>query len=130
MSMDAGEAELMAIRSQFCIVVARWRLTQSDLRVILGQSAGLFVEGRILPNHLSSDAERRMRLLVRLDSGLTRRFPDDDIGNLIRQTDSFGARPLDMLGELSDLRLAVALAEGRSPNDCIAPALFRKEPRS
>jgi len=114
MPMDPGEAELAAIRSQFCIVLARWRLTQADLRLVLGESAGPFENEHVLPNNLSSDAERRMRLLVRLDNGLLRSFPDEDVASHLRQPDSFGRIPLEVLSDLADLRLAVALAEGRS----------------
>lgn len=115
MSIDPGEAELASVRSQFCTVIARWRLTQADLRALLGQTAGPFVEGRVLPDEMTSDAERRMRLLVRLDSGLERRFASDDVALRIRQSDSFGRTPLQLLADLADLRLAVMLAE-RGPS--------------
>lgn len=117
MAIDAGELELAAIRRQFCNVIARWRLTQAELRSILGQCVDPIAEGSVLPSRLNADAERRMRLLVRLDNALDKHSPDRDVALMMRQADSFGHIPLELLAELTDLRLAVALAE----EACVCP---------
>ncbi len=124
MVMDPGESELAAIRSRFCLVVARWRLSQAELRSILGESAGPVEQGRVLPNVLDSNAEQRMRLLVRLDSALHGRSTVDDFAIRLRETGSLmdGPTPLEMLADLADLRLAVALAE--IDQNCDLPHVF------
>lgn len=128
MSMDPGEAELAAIRSQFCLVVARWRLTQSDLRLILGEGMEPCPECRILPNWLTADAERRMRLLVRLDNALLRRSPDGGIATPLKEANLLrhGRIRLDVLADLAALRSMIAWAECGHQGEIISPA-FRND---
>ncbi len=113
MLIDPGDAELLAIRSQFCLLVARWRLTQADLSVILGETIGSFPKGRILPDWINANAEQRIRLLVRLDDALRHRSKDGDITAAPREVNLLesGTVPIHLLADLRALRAAIAWAE-------------------
>lgn len=107
------EAELIAVRSRFCCLVARWRLTQAELTSLLGAKSSTFAQSWILPDSLDDNGEHRLRLLLRLDDVLQQLEPDEDIGIRLRdrsgQTD--GRSPLEAFGDLRELRGAIAYLE-------------------
>lgn len=114
--IDTDTADLMAVRSSFCFVIARWRLTQSEVAMLLGSTAGPVSNGRVLPDLLDSAAERRLRLLIRLDRAFDRMCADDDVAVRIR-TPNFlenGVTPLEALADERVLRAAIAIAEERA----------------
>jgi hypothetical protein len=116
--LDVDEIELTAVRNAFCMLVARWRLTQSEVRDLLGETSCRQLEGRILPDVLSADAETRVRLLLRLDSALERLAQGADVAAQLRSDRSgAGATPLAMLGSLPVLRSAVRSAERECRDD-------------
>lgn len=110
--LDVNDVELAAVRSSFSMLVARWRLTQSEVRELLGDDTGRFVEGRILPDVLGHDAETRVRLLLRLEGALERLAAGADVSKQMRSA-RFGAgvTPLAALSSLPFLRAAVRSAE-------------------
>ena len=112
--MDASNAELTAIRGEFCLLVARWRLTQVELHALLGGGSSPIAEGRVLPDVLVDDAERRMRLLLRLDKALQQLAPDLEVAVCLRdQTgQADGLTPLDSLRDILQLRRTLARVEG------------------
>ncbi len=112
--LDVNDAELAAVRSSFCMLVARWRLTQVEIRDLLGEHSGLFVEGRILPDVLGRDAETRMRLLLRLEGALEHLAEGADVCAQMRSNRlGAGPTPLSTLSSLAVLRAAVRLAESQ-----------------
>ena len=84
---NPDDVELAAIRSSFCFVIARWRLTQSEVAMLLGQTHRTIPTGRILPDVLDKAAERRLRLLVRLDQAMEHIAPGGDIAITIPHAD-------------------------------------------
>ena len=120
--LDVNDAELMAVRSSFCLLVARWRLTQSEVRDLLGEPSERFLAGRVLPDVLGHDAETRMRLLLRLESALNHLADGADVSAQMR-SNQFGAgvTPLAALSSLADLRAAVRLAERECSHRMAAP---------
>ncbi len=111
--ISTDDVELLAVRSSFCFLVARWRLTQSDVAKLLGETAGPFPQSRILPDVLDSPAESRMRLLIRLDQALTHLTPDDDIAMRLRDGSAMegSSTTLDALHNELTLRAAIRIAE-------------------
>lgn len=110
--LDVNDAELTAVRSSFCMLVARWRLTQGEVRDLLGEHSNGFVEGRILPDVLGHESETRMRLLLRLESALEHLAAGADVSAQMRSNRfEAGVTPLAALSSLPALRAAVRLAE-------------------
>ena len=116
--INANDAELLAVRSSFCFTVARWRLGQSDLANLLGETTAVFGRGRVLPDTLDAAAETRIRLLVRLDQALSFLMPGDDVGRRLRDGTALGgilprlAAFHDMRALRGALRTAEAIYEG------------------
>lgn len=110
---SAEELELRAVRSRFCSLVADWRLTQGELRPLLGLEADWRLD-HVIPDALGERAETAMRLLLRLDAGLGRvvgagvqaadwlRTPDHALA---------GEMPVVALSNLHVLRAVVRAAE-------------------
>ena len=110
--LDVNDAELAAVRSSFCMLVARWRLTQSEVRDLLGEHSDRFVEGRILPDVLGHESETRMRLLLRLEGALERLSSGADVCAQLRSYRfGTGTTLLAALSSLPALRAAVRSAE-------------------
>lgn len=123
---DPDTAELMAIRSAFCLVIARWRLTQSEVAMLLGDTAGPFPAGRVLPDTLDGAAERRLRLLVRLDLAFGRICPDDDVASRLRMPSAPGdaVTSLQTLADERVLRATIGMAEQFDGRSRAAAAAF------
>lgn len=111
--IDTDTTDLMAVRSSFCFVIARWRLTQSEIAMLLGSTAGAVPAGRVLPDLLDSAAERRLRLLIRLDRAFERICADDDVAVRIRTPNCLanGVTPLEALADERVLRATIGMAE-------------------
>ena len=110
--IDVNDAELAAVRSSFCMLVARWRLTQGEVGDLLGDESSRFLEDRVLPDVLGHEAETRMRLLLRLAAALEHLAGGADVSAQMR-SDPFGAgvTPLTVLSSLDELRAAVRMVE-------------------
>jgi hypothetical protein len=110
--LDVDDAELTAVRGSFCMLVARWRLTQGEVRDLLGEHSNRFVEGRVLPDVLGHESETRMRLLLRLESALEHLAAGADVCAQMRSNRfESGITPLAAISSLPALRAAVRLAE-------------------
>lgn len=109
--LNADEAELAAVRRAFCLLMARWRLTQGEVRRLLGVSDEL-PRNKVLPDVLNVDFETRVRLLLRLDQALQQLYPEADIGSQLRSSLVSSDFPsLDALHDLSALRSAIVFAD-------------------
>lgn len=100
--MDVHDVELAAVRRAFCMLVARWRLTQAELRTLLSSADVAAPPGRVLPDDVDAEGERRMRLLLRLDAAFARLTAGGDVGARLRGWRA--AKEEGPLGFLSDAR--------------------------
>ena len=109
-----NESELLAVRQDFCLLVARWRLTQAEVAALLGSEASGAGAGRVLPDVLDSSAEHQVRLLIRLDKALSALLPDADLATSLRQGIAFERCLLSLqsIRHKQTLRKAIHLIEG------------------
>lgn len=110
--LDCGAIELAVIRREFSHLIARWRLTQSEVRDLLGEEQEHLVAECIVPGVLGRDAETRVRLLLRLDAALECLAEGAEVAGVVRSNRFAGGTSLlSTLSSLPDLRAAVRLAE-------------------
>lgn len=116
-TIETAEAlELAAVRSDFCGLVGRWRLTQGELRRLLGDRRE-WRGDRVLPGALDARGETAVRLLLRLDRALDGGLHvADDLADWIRMhvPGSGVPTPLDAMADLPVLRAMVREAEARA----------------
>lgn len=111
----AEALELAAVRSDFCGLVGRWRLTQGELRRLLGDRPS-WCGDRVLPGALDARGETTVRLLLRLERALDRGLSAaEDLADWIRMhvPGSGVPTPLDAMADLPVLRAMVREAEAR-----------------
>lgn len=115
--MDSpDDAELAAARSSFCDMAARWRLGRADVRDLLGIESE-WHGCRVIPDVLDSREETRLRLLLRLDYGLTATVGDaDDLADWLREAppEYGGMTPLQVFRDIALLRAITGALEGRA----------------
>lgn len=101
---DTRDATDLSLRRDFCNVIAKWRLTQAEVRMVLAlktPSAGV-----VQPCDLGPDAVLRAELLVELDLGLQALLGDiDRVSAWLRMPARpfAGATPLEAMGDLDAL---------------------------
>ena len=102
-------------RRRFCIVVSRWRLTQAEVRSILGVPEGHDGMG-ICPGLLDRRASRRMAAMVELDDALCDALGiDRTVAWLRRPSRSLdGVTPIEAMVDPVVLRALVQVALGPS----------------
>jgi hypothetical protein len=111
--IDAGDVELKAVRAEFSLLIARWRLTQAELQSLLGADASEFTSGRVLPDVLDRSGETRLRLLLRLDVAFQRLGLELQITSYLRGPAELNDEIslLDSLSNLQVLRRTIAMVE-------------------
>ena len=112
--LDAGEIDLTAVRTAFCIVVGGGRLAQGEVAGLLGLGDDGVPVGRVLPDVLDVRGETTVRLLVRADAGLARLMPDlEELVSWLRSEAAAydGRSPLAAFRDLADLRAVVRVLE-------------------
>lgn len=101
---DTRDATDPSLRRDFCNVIAKWRLTQAEVRMVLAlktPSAGV-----VQPCDLGPDALLRAELLVELDLGLQALLGDIDRVSAWLRTPArpfAGATPLAAMGDVDAL---------------------------
>lgn len=105
---EACASGVRDLRADFNLVVGRWRLTQAEIRAVLGLAKT--ATGMVEPGELGFEAIRRARLVVVVDRGLTALFGDPArISSWLRSP----ARPFEgrtPLEAMAELEVLVALS--------------------
>lgn len=107
--------------ADFQMVVARWLLTQGELRTLL---PGALRRNEVVPGDPATDTARRMSLVVALEAGLSGMLGRARASDWLRRpAAAFGGRsPLDAMAEEAVLVALVRAVGG-------GPATFRTAPR-